>query len=185
MRIEAVLLSLCLLLVGCSVDPGTGPRQVKWDRDTCERCRMVLSDRDFAAQIRYYPEGKTRSKVVMFDDIGCAILWLDDKSWSDDPCTEIWVVDHRSGKWLDARRATYVTGVLTPMEYGLAAQAEPAAEGLTYDQAKQQVFDIEQRFTEHGLHLMHKFKEQSRQREAEHKARAAEQQLPPIIPEHK
>jgi hypothetical protein len=182
MRIEPILLSLCLLLVGCSVDPGTGPQDVKWDRDSCERCRMVLSDRNFAAQIRYFSEDKSRSKVVMFDDIGCAILWIDDKPWRDDPRTEIWVVDHRSGEWIDARQATYLSGVLTPMEYGLAAQVEPAAEGLTFAQAKQQVFDIEQRFTEHGLHLMHKFKEQARQREAEHKARAAEQQLPPIIP---
>jgi hypothetical protein len=94
-------------------------------------------------------------------------------------------VDHHSGEWIDARLATYVTGVLTPMEYGLAAQQQPAAGGLSYAQAKRQVFEIERRFSEHGLHLMHKFKEQSRQREAEHKARAAEQQLPPIIPEHK
>jgi hypothetical protein len=185
MRIEPILMALCLLLVGCSVDLDTGPREVKWDRDTCERCRMVLSDRNFAAQIRYFPNGSERSKVVMFDDIGCAMIWLDDKPWRDDPRNEIWVVDHRSGQWINARRAVYLTGVLTPMEYGLAAQREPVAGGLTYAQAKQRVFEIEQRFTEHGLHLMHKFKEQARQREVDHRARATEQQLPPIIPEAK
>ncbi|MGD8587358.1 MAG: hypothetical protein PVG22_00865 [Chromatiales bacterium] len=183
MRIESILLGVCLFLVGCSVDPENGPREVKWDRDTCERCRMVLSDRNFAAQIRYFPDHSARSKVVMFDDIGCAILWLDEKPWKDDPRSEIWVVDHRTGTWIDARRATYLTGVLTPMEYGLAAQLSPAAGGLTFAQAKQQVVEIERRFSEHGLHLIYKFKEQARQREAEHKAREEEQQLPPIIPD--
>jgi len=185
MRIESILLCLCLLLVGCSSGPDTGPQEVKWDRDTCERCRMVLSDRNFAAQIRYFPNGKTRSKVAMFDDIGCAILWLEDKPWQADKRTEIWVVDHRDGQWIDARDATYVTGLLTPMEYGLGAQAEPSPGGLDYAQARAQVLEIEKRFSEHGLHLMRKFEEQARQREAEHKARAAEQQLPSIIPESK
>ncbi|MES9860639.1 MAG: hypothetical protein ABW138_07295, partial [Candidatus Thiodiazotropha sp. 4PDIVS1] len=65
-----------MLLVGCSADNGTGPLDVKWDRDTCERCRMVLSDRKHAAQIRYFPPDKKRSVVNFFDDIGCAVLWL-------------------------------------------------------------------------------------------------------------
>jgi hypothetical protein len=143
---------------------------------------MVLSDRNFAAQIRYFADGKERSKVAFFDDIGCATLWLEDKPWKDDRRTEIWVVDQQSGTWIDARRATYVTGMLSPMEYGLAARAEPVAGGLTYAQAKQHVLEIEQRFNENGLHLMHKFKEQARLREAELRARTAEQKLPPIIP---
>ena len=185
-RYSSILwLLLGLLQIGCSVDQGQGPREVKWDRDSCERCRMVLSGRNFAAQIRYFPDEKMRSKVAMFDDIGCATLWLEDKPWKNDRRTEIWVVDHRTGQWIDARRATYLTGMLSPMEYGLAAQAEPAAGGLTYDQAKRHVQDIEQRFNEHGLHLLNRFKEQARQREAELRARTAEQNLPPIIPEHK
>ncbi len=49
---------LVLLLAACSGDPGTGPKDVRWDRDACERCRMVLSDRNFSAQIRYFPRGK-------------------------------------------------------------------------------------------------------------------------------
>ena len=180
-----VLCLLGLLCTACSHDQGSGPREVKWDRDSCERCRMVLSDRNYAAQIRYFPEGKTRSKVAVFDDIGCATLWLEDKPWKDDPRTEIWVVDQQTGEWIDARRATYLTGMLSPMEYGLAARAEPVAGGLTFEQAKQHVQQVEQRFNEHGLHLMQKFKAQAEQREAELKARSMEQQLPPIVSDSK
>jgi hypothetical protein len=69
------------------------------------------------------------------------------------------------------------------MEYGLAAQAEPALDGLTFAQASQHVMVVEQRFSRHGLHLKQKFQEQVKQREAEQRARAAEQKLPSIIPE--
>ncbi len=182
-RIRPMLhILLGMLLTACSMYKDTGPREVKWDRDSCERCRMVLSDRNFAAQIRYFADGKERSKVALFDDIGCATLWLEDKPWKNDRRTEIWVVDQQSGKWIDARRATYLTGMLSPMEYGLAARAEPVKGGLTYAQAKQHVLEVEQRFNKHGLHLMQKFKQQARQREAEIKARTADQELPPIIP---
>ena len=63
-----------LVLSACSGEKETGPVEVRWDQDNCERCRMMLSDRNFGAQIRYYPEAK-RSMVVKFDDIGCATLW--------------------------------------------------------------------------------------------------------------
>lgn len=156
-----------LLLVACSGDSGTGPKEVKWDRDACERCRMVLSDRFHAAQIRYFPAEKKRSVVAFFDDIGCAVLWLADKSWERDQQTEIWVADHRTGEWIDARSATYVKGNLTPMEYGLGAQSETTPSGLTFDQAKQHIIDVEKRFNVHGEHLLERLKEQAEIRKAE------------------
>lgn len=149
-----LLLWVCVvvpLLSACSGDTGTGPKDVKWDRDACERCRMVLSDRHSSAQIRYQPKDKKRTKVVTFDDFGCAVLWLEDKSWKDDPHTEIWITDHRTGEWIDARQATYVPGKLTPMEYGLGAQLEWSEGGLSYEQAKLHVAQVEQRFNAHGV----------------------------------
>ena len=155
---------LTLLLGGCSGPPDEGPVDVKWDRDACERCRMVLSDRHHSAQVRYFPEDKKRSKVLMFDDIGCAVLWLEDKTWRDDPQTEIWVTDHRTGEWIDAKQATYIQGQLTPMEYGLGAQKEAAADGLDFEAAKKHIFDIEERFNVHSTHLVEKLREQAEKR---------------------
>ncbi len=155
-------------VIGCSGDPGTGPVEVKWDRDACERCRMVLSDHHFSAQVRVFPEGK-RSKVFPFDDIGCAALWLEGRPWSDDPRTEIWVTDHRTGEWIDARTATYVTEKITPMEFGLGAQSEPVAGGLDFEQAKRHIVHVEERFTIRGVQLLDRLKGQADRRDASRK----------------
>lgn len=158
---------LVLLVSACGGDPGTGPGEVKWDRDACERCRMVLSDRMHAAQIRYFPSDKKRSQLMKFDDLGCAVIWLEDKAWRDDPKTQIWVADINGG-WIDARSATYVKGDMTPMEYGLGAQSEPVAGGLDFAQAKAHIFAVEERFNLHGVDLLKRLGERQEQRAPDH-----------------
>ncbi len=149
-----ILATLTLLLSACSGEPETGPVEVKWDQNNCERCRMMLSDRNFAAQIRYFPEGK-RSKAVKFDDIGCAVLWLKDQQWKDDPKTQVWVTDHRSGEWIDARKATYIRKNNSPMGYDLGAQSEADAEGLNFAKAIEHIEQIENEFNVHGMQHQH------------------------------
>lgn len=46
--------------------------EIKWDRDTCARCSMVISDRRFAGEIRGGPD----NTVFKFDDPGCLAFWL-------------------------------------------------------------------------------------------------------------
>lgn len=145
-------LLLFLVLFGCSGDPGTGPVEVVWDRDVCARCNMVLSDRFHAAQVRFSPPDKT-SQVRMFDDFGCALLWLDQQPWRTDLAVEIWVSDHRNGDWIDAKTAHYRTHQLTPMEYGLGAQLQASGDTLDFDQAKAHVLEVERRYNVHGAHL--------------------------------
>ena len=145
---------LLLLLAACSGDPGTGPRDVKWDRQACDRCRMVLSDPKHAAQVRV-PEAEGRSRVLFFDDLGCALIWLEDKPFRDAPALEIWVNDWHDGAWLDARRAHYLPGQVTPMEYGLGAQREAQAETLDFTAAKAHVLALEQRQRYHAGHAPH------------------------------
>lgn len=144
----------CALLLGlaaCSRDSGTGPLDVKWDRVACERCHMVLSDRRHAVQVRA-PRAEGGSQVHFFDDIGCAVVWLEDKPFRDDPRTEVWVEDWRSGDWIDARKAHYLPGQVTPMEYGLGAQPDPAPGALDFAAAKTRVFEVEHKFNAHGGH---------------------------------
>lgn len=160
-----VLLALMIAsLHGCGGDAGTGVIPVKWDRDACERCRMVLSDRGHSAQVRYFPENK-RSRVMVFDDIGCAVLWLQDQPWKDDPRTEIWVTDHRTGEWVDARGATYVEGHITPMEYGLGAQPDPHPNGMDFEGAIAHINAVETRFNAHGTDLLKRLDELKAKRE--------------------
>ena len=144
----------CVLLglAACSGDPGSGPLDVKWDRFACERCRMVLSDRQHAAQVRV-PQAEGRSKIVFFDDIGCAVVWLEDKPFRDDTRTEIWVTDWRTGDWIDARKAVYLAGQVTPMEYGLGAQTDPDAQALDFAAARERIFEVERKYNVHGGHL--------------------------------
>ena len=151
-RIQVLLIFLFFGLVACNGDPGTGPVEVKWDRDACERCRMVLSDRKHSAQIRGGPAEK-RARVYKFDDFGGAVLWLEQQPWKDDPRTEFWVNDHRDGHWIDARSAHYVKGHITPMEYGLGAQQEATADTLSYAEAIVHVKQVEERFNAPGLEL--------------------------------
>jgi hypothetical protein len=103
-----------------------GMQPIKWDRDPCVHCGMIISDRRFAAEIGH-PQAKTGFK---FDDIGCALNWLREKApqhpWSASPATPIWVADSASQgndvAWLDARTARYIHKT-SPMGYNYAAVA--------------------------------------------------------------
>jgi len=127
--------AIALFLVACSRAPETGPVEVKWDRDTCKRCSMAISDRHYAVQVR----GGPKKQVFKFDDIGCAVHWLKDQPWGNDPTTEIWVTDFRSGKWLDARAAHYVAGKTTPMAYGFGASGEALPGSIGFEEVRKQL----------------------------------------------
>lgn len=151
MWLKSSYLLVLIMLSACSGEPQTGPVDTKWDRDSCERCRMVLSEPHFATQIRYFPPGKY-SRVAKFDDFGCAVLWLQDKPWKEDSQTEIWVADHRNGEWINALTATYVARNNTPMAYGLGAQSEESVEGKIFEQAIIHITKIEKRHNAHASH---------------------------------
>ncbi len=142
---------LFLVLSGCAPEDGTGPVEVRWDRDACFRCNMAVSDRHYAAQVRGAVAGE-RTSLYRFDDIGCAVIWLEQQAWRDDPRTEVWVTDHESGEWIDARDASYVMGRISPMNYGLGAQAVRAEGALDYSQAKAHIMAAERERKWHGAH---------------------------------
>lgn len=106
---------LLLLLLGCTRG-GDGPARITWDRDACKACSMVISDRHFAAQVRA-PNGA----LSKFDDIGCALKWLDRQPFADDPATKVWVARITDGAWLDARSARYLPGRTSPMGFNVGA----------------------------------------------------------------
>jgi nitrous oxide reductase accessory protein NosL len=134
MKYLLYLLGVLALLISCSSND-TGPVEVKWDRDSCERCRMVLSDRHFAAQVR----GGPKNKAYLFDDLGCAVHWLKKQPWGEDETTQIWVTDYRNGNWLNARTAYYVGGQITPMDFDFGAVPESVEGSVDFDTAKTQM----------------------------------------------
>ena len=134
-------LALALAACGKSEWP-EGMAEIKWDRETCPRCSMVISDRRFAAQLR----GGPKDMVVKFDDIGCFTFRIRDNlktyPWLDDPATRMWVADVTSkGKdviWLDPRKAQYITRT-SPMGYNFGAVAHPQMGSLDFAGMRQHV----------------------------------------------
>jgi len=154
-----IILFSALFLTACGNDKQTGAAEVKWDRDTCERCQMMLSDRNFSAQVRVFPEGK-RSRVYKFDDMGCAVLWLnseglDTQAYKADPKTEIWVNNYKTDDWINAEQSWFIKGQTTPMNYGLGAQPDKVDGALNYEQAVEHIYEVEETFNIHGGNLEH------------------------------
>jgi len=128
----AALLSAC----GKSGWP-EGMAEIKWDRDTCTRCRMAISDRRFAAQVR----GGPKDQVFKFDDIGCVVFWLKEQAWGNDANVRLWVADAASKPdqltWLDPRQAHYVAGKTSPMGYNFAAYGQAPAGSVTFSEMRE------------------------------------------------
>lgn len=132
----AAALSAC---TGASGWP-EGMAEIKWDRDTCVRCRMAISDRRFAAEVR----GGPQDQVFKFDDIGCLVFWLRDQPWGNDAGIRLWVADAAAKPdrptWIDPRAAHFVAGKSSPMGYNFAAYAEAPAGAIAFAQVREQLF---------------------------------------------
>lgn len=129
--------ALPLVPAGCG-QPQTGPVPVRFDRDSCELCRMLISDPRFAAEVR----GGPGREIYKFDDIGDAINWVARQPWAVEQRAEIWVMSYEDGEtWLDARKARYRTGVRSPMDYGYAAVPGGPAEAVDFETMKTAVLE--------------------------------------------
>ena len=120
------LLSAC----GRSGQWAPGMVEIKWDRDVCTRCKMIISDRRFATEVCGGPD----SVCHKFDDIGCAVTWLADQLWRDEATTRIFVADyeHPATQWLDARTAQFLPERSSPMGYNYAAVSAPQTGSLDF-----------------------------------------------------
>lgn len=116
-RFSFLALFLMIAFVGCDQKISHEPVATKYDRDICDRCRMIISDRQHTVQIINPKDGKR----YHFDDIGCAVLWFSDKNldWFDS--AKIFVTDYDTGVWIDARTAFWSTERVTSMGFGVVA----------------------------------------------------------------
>lgn len=107
------LLPLLLILAAC-VEEDHGPVAVALGEDGCSVCRMIISEAPYAAQARLGP-----GEVEKYDDIGCLVERLAKGAAP----REMWVTDFVSGRWIEARSATYVHAPdhYTPMASGIVA----------------------------------------------------------------
>ena len=126
-------LAIAVSVSACG-QPSSGPVEIKWGRETCEYCGLIIDDPNFAAQVR----GKD-GKVRKFDDLGDAVLWMAKEGWADDPAVEFWVGGVETGKWLDGRKARYTDGHHTPMAHGFGAVEASSPAAIDYGAMKTQV----------------------------------------------
>ncbi len=138
-----VVFLFSLFFIGCEKKITTELHKVHWDRDMCERCKMVVSDRKNTAQAINPKTGRS----YMFDDIGCTILWFKEEKIEWENNATIWINDIKSGDWIDAKKAFYDTENITPMAYGFGAHKTKDTiakdqEIIDYEEVKKRVIKI-------------------------------------------
>lgn len=135
-----LLLSFVAMFLGCQDEVTQGPSEVHWDRDMCSRCVMVISDRKNTVQV----QDPTSKKVYMFDDFGCMAVWFFEEKAELQERAVIWITDVNTGEWIDARKAFYTAGNLTPMAFGYSAHKsresiKDNADVLTYKEVLKKI----------------------------------------------
>ncbi|MFV0481051.1 MAG: nitrous oxide reductase accessory protein NosL [Campylobacteraceae bacterium] len=122
-------LTTIVFATGCEKKIDLSPKKITYDRDVCERCKMVISAKNYVAQVINPNDGKHYN----FDDIGCAILWFKEKNLSLEHEAVIYVADANTSKLIDAKKAFFIDGANTPMNYGFAAHENKQEDRHNFD----------------------------------------------------
>jgi copper chaperone NosL len=97
------------------------PGAIALGQDACAHCRMVIVSQATAAQVAA-PGEESR----FFDELACLRDYL--AAVAVPPDAIVFVADHRTSAWVDARHAVFTrTSVSTPMASGLLAHADEAS----------------------------------------------------------
>ncbi len=99
----------------------SGPAPMRYGRDTCAYCRMLISQPGFGGEMRD-PSGT----LTKYDDVGCLLAAI---QRAHEAIPAAWVEDHASGELVPLLAASFVRvpAAATPMVHGLLAFREPAA----------------------------------------------------------
>ena len=115
------LVLVALTALGCSAP---APGAIHYDSDSCDHCRMTISDPAFAAQL------VTRTgKVYRFDDPACLASFVTSGTTAAAEVHSVWANDHaHPGVPVNAQDAVFVSSdrIRAPMNGGIAAFASRA-----------------------------------------------------------
>ena len=113
--ILAVSLAGLVLLAGCSRQTVNKTPKIRYGKDACAECRMIIGDKRFTAAFM-----DANGETVKFDDIGCMKMYLQKNAVAT---KNAWVHDYQSDEWIDQRNAVFVhsESLVTPMGYGIVA----------------------------------------------------------------
>jgi copper chaperone NosL len=104
-----------IFILACASEP-LAPANLDVGHHACDSCRMIISDRRFAAQI--VARGH---EPRFFDDIGCLASKLRETSLPAEAV--VFVSDYDAGGWIRADQAHFLrcVGVNTPMGSAIIA----------------------------------------------------------------
>jgi copper chaperone NosL len=103
-RIAALLaLQLSLLALG-GCRPDGGPRPLRVGEDSCDYCRMAISDVRFGGQVR-----TTTGRIVTFDAVECLAGYIN-AAGDSARFAGVWVADYLGGGMVSADSARFVSG---------------------------------------------------------------------------
>jgi copper chaperone NosL len=99
------------------------PLKVNFTNDSY--CKMIITTERNSMQV-VSPDGDT----WFFDDPGCMVLWIQDKSFKDD--AKLWVHTIDTKRWIDAKKAWYGVVDRTEMHYGFGARENEVEGTIDY-----------------------------------------------------
>ncbi len=142
---RAFFVLLCVLgISGCQASRrAERPPQIRYGRDVCAQCGMIISEARFAAAY-LTRQGAWR----LFDDIGDMREFY--KAHSED-VSVFWVHDYESAEWLKAESAVFVKSaeLHTPMGHGIVALGSRERAELLARQLQGQIFTFVELFDAH------------------------------------
>lgn len=126
-RYILIVLLLLPVISGCS----SGPAEINWGTDQCAHCGMIITDRQFAAQLI-----SSKGKPYLFDAIECLAAWQKDNTELSQG-GKSYVCNYTTKLWVDASAAHYlITGEWrSPMGLNAAAFSSEA-EYSSYNKEK-------------------------------------------------
>lgn len=134
---KIVVAVLVLMWTGACAARASGPPEIVIDRSVCSRCGMLISERAYAATIRW-PDGRDQ----VFDDIGCLLSVTHSH---DTTAARYWFHDANDGEWILDVSPVFVASasLRTPMGGGvLAFRDQAVAERAAARQSGRVVSDL-------------------------------------------
>ena len=137
----AALAIVAVAVIGWMVRQGQAPprsvRPVIWDQQTCEHCKMAISEPAFAAQLQ-----TEDGRVFDFDDPGCLFRY---QGRQRPEVHALYFHAMEGDAWLSRDEVAFATGVHSPMGHGLGAVRRGTPGALSYEEAVARVVPAPER----------------------------------------
>lgn len=115
-----------LFLVGCSSDGNAVSETEK--KHVCPKCNMQLPESNL-----HTAKMRLNSKEILFDDIGCLVLWAKEKSVEiNEVKVELFTND--THRYIDSSSAFFSVHEKTPMNYGFSAYEKEIQNSIKMDE---------------------------------------------------